>query len=557
MALAKEIDNDSIDARIRTHRAGILIQLKRFDEAEKLLVHNVESPDIAPSTLGMTYNNLGSVFVGKEAFEQATVNFLKAAKIFEPMNDSTMLSKTFANLGVIHARLKNYKKAIAYLNRGLEFTGNDELLKMQLNLNLAGLYNEEKQVEKAIATALITEKLAKKFKANSVLAILYTNLCNSYLEQGELDTSIAYGLQALQLKQSLSQGNSIVLNNLGYAYLQKGDHAKALHYLKRALPSARGEAKSLIYKNLSKTTQNMGNYREAVRFANLHIELKDSLNLLEQQKNVSELIEKFESEKKQQQLDLLNTKNELSQNQITNQRNFIWGIALLSILIILIGFLWYRNQKTNQSLNAAKIQHRLLQTQLNPHFIFNALNSMQSFGYANNKEQLSDYIDSFGKLMRSILESSDRDFITVAADAQALKEYLYLQKVSMADAFETKVRVEPELDAQQLLPPMFTQPFVENSVVHGLKNKTGGLVEVVYSEVNGQLCVAIKDNGGGVQKNSSPANKLHRSMGMNIIKDRVANLKKTHDYQCSIEINSNDSGTVVRLTFPIRHKKLS
>jgi tetratricopeptide (TPR) repeat protein len=557
MELSKQLGNDSIDATIRAHKAGILIRLTRFDEAEKLLFQNIENPDIAKSILGSTYNNLGTSYNMKEEFDKATVNYLKAVEIFELFKDSTMLGKTFANLGVIHARLKDYKKAISFMDKGMAFVGKNELLKMQLTLNLSAVYYEEKQIDKAISTSHEAEKLANQNNANSVLATVYSNLCRFYLAKKEFDTSIKYGLDALELKQSMNQDDSIVLNNLGYAYLQNGDDTKALHYLNRALPTAMGEAKSLIYNNLSQTLQNMGNYRQAVTFANKHIQLKDSLNLLAQQKNVSELIEKYESEKKQQQLDLLNTKNELNQNKISNQRNFIWAMALFSLFMLFIGFLLVRNHKTTQSLKAAKIQHRLLQTQLNPHFLFNALNSIQAFGYSNNREKLSDYVDSFSKLMRSILESSDQDFITVKEDSQTLKEYLYLQKSSTEHVFETRITIDPDIDPQVLIPPMFTQPFVENSVLHGVKTRKDGLIEVHYSEENNCLQVQIEDNGSGVSTDPDNYNKLHRSMGMDIMNDRVANLQKTNNYKCSIEINSGKSGTTVLLTFPIRYKNLA
>jgi len=555
-AIAKNLKNDSIDAKIRAHKGGLLVIAKRFDEAEKLLYQNIETSDIDLKTLGSTYNNLGNSFNVKEDFEKATVNYLKAVEILETLKDTTVLGKAYANLGVIHARLKNYPKAIFYMDKGMNFAGKNDALKMTLALNLSGIYHEEKELDKAISTSFEAEQLAKKIKATSALAAIYSNLCRFYLDKDEFETSISYGRKALELKKSMNQNISIVLNNLGYASLQNGEKNTAFSYLSKALPTAVGETKSLVYSNLSKTLNAKGDYKNALRYANLHIKIRDSLNLLAQQNSVSELTEKYESEKKQQQLDLLNTTNELNQNRISNQRNYIWALALFSFLAILVGFLLYRNQKTNQSLRTTKIQHRLLQAQLNPHFLFNALNSIQAFGYANNREKLANYISSFSKLMRSILESSDQDFISIEEDAQTLNEYLYLQRLSKEKAFETNVVIDPNLDFQILIPPMFTQPFVENAVLHGVKNKNDGRIHVRYSQKNNKLLVEISDNGEGLDSNSKNEDKLHRSMGMDIMKDRVTNLQKANNYKCEVAIDSGKTGTTVRLTFPKRFKKL-
>ena len=553
---ADDLHNDSINSRLRAHKAAILIIKQQFKDAEKLLLQNVDYTAIDSLTYGETILNLGSISYYKQDLEQAVGHYLEASKIFERYDDTVRLGKVYSNIGGIQAQLKNPEKAIFYLKKALSYSIDNELLRIQVLANLSGAYNENGSTDKAIAAALETEKLAIANNAIVFLGLIYSNLCNIYLENKEYNPSIKYGLEGLKYKRQLHQNTDIVLNNLGYAHLQLGNSDKALYYFKQVPLSANGELRSLLYNNLRKTHENIGNYREALRYAKDYNALQDSLHSLSQRQNVEELIEKYESEKKQQQIDLLNTKDELNRTQLKEQRNFIWGLAIFSFLVIALGFLLYRNQRTTLSLQKAKIQHRLLQTQLNPHFLFHALSSIQGFIYQNKKEESASYLSSFSKLMRSILNSSDQEFIPVTEDINALTDYLHLQKLHVDTSFEKKIVVDEVIDDDLLIPPMFTQPFVENAILHGLKNVENGVIRVAYKIENDSLLITIQDNGKGFKENPADANTLHRSMSMEILNKRVQNLKQTHKYHCQIAVKSSKEGSKVTLRFPLRYKKL-
>ena len=553
---ADDLHNDSINSRLRAHKAAILIIQQQFMDAEKLLLQNVDYTAIDSLTYGETILNLGSISYYKQDLEQAVGHYLEASKIFERYDDTVRLGKVYSNIGGIQAQLKNPEKAIFYLKKALSYSIDNELLRIQVLANLSGAYNENGSMDKAIAAALETEKLAIANNAIVFLGLIYSNLCNIYLENKEYNPSIKYGLEGLKYKRQLHQNTDIVLNNLGYAHLQLGNSDKALYYFKQVPLSANGELRSLLYNNLRKTHENIGNYKEALRYAKDYNALQDSLHSLSQRQNVEELIEKYESEKKQQQIDLLNTKDELNRTQLKEQRNFIWGLAIFSFLVIALGFLLYRNQRTTLSLQKAKIQHRLLQTQLNPHFLFHALSSIQGFIYQNKKEESASYLSSFSKLMRSILNSSDQEFIPVTEDINALTDYLHLQKLHVDTSFEKKIVVDEVIDDDLLIPPMFTQPFVENAILHGIKNVENGVIRVAYKIENDSLLITIQDNGKGFKENPADANTLHRSMSMEILNKRVQNLKQTHKYHCQIAVKSSKEGSKVTLRFPLRYKKL-
>ena len=476
--------------------------------------------------------------------------------LLEQAENREVLNKVFINIGSINARLGNSEKAILYMNKALKEV-DDDRLKMEILSNLSGVYYDEKNIDKAISLSHEAEELAMKYESVSVLGLVYSNLCWYYLGKEKYNTAIDYGKKALAIKKNQNQNTNIVSNNLGYAFLQSGNNSEAIYYLNLSLPTAKGKLRSLVYNNLSKAYQNKGDFRKAYEYLEQNIKVKDSIDIQAQREKVNELTEKYESEKQKQSISLLRTKDDLNQSKLKEQRNLIWALAIFVLSIFGLGLLIYRNQKIKLLLNTSKIQNRLLQTQLNPHFLFNALNSMQGFNYSDEKKKLSNYINSFSKLMRSILESSDQDFITIEEDANALNEYIQLQLISSNNNFTATVSIGDNLNPETLMPPMFTQPFVENAIIHGMKDVKNGNIDIRYTEKENKLICTIQDNGKGFSVTSADnSGKLHRSMSVAILKDRITNLRKTAAYKCEMQTTSNDIGTTVMLTFPLRQKKI-
>ncbi|WP_394750265.1 tetratricopeptide repeat-containing sensor histidine kinase [Spongiimicrobium salis] len=555
---SEETGNHTLIAKVRLQKSGILINQREFDDAEKLIREGLEDPQIDSINLARSYQNLGNIFNYKQEYEKAITHYLQGADFFELLKDTISLAKVYTNIGSLNARLGNPQKAIQYLDKALAYARKDNFLSMQILTNLANAQYANNELGQAILTSQKAEKLAVESNAQRYLGHIYSNLCNFYLEEGSYTTSIDYGRKGLAIKETLQQNTDILRNNMGYAHLKQGQHQEALLHFEKIPKKINPDLKILVLNNLRQAHEGLGNIAKALSYANQHSILKDSVNTARQQARVAELTAQHESEKKQQEIDLLQTKDELNTLKLEEQSNFLWVSGLFALLIIILGIIWYQNQKTKQSLQTARIQQRLLQTQLNPHFLFHALNSIQAFIYQNKKEESVGYLGSFSKLMRSILESSDQDFITLQEDIDALTDYMDLQKLGATKPFEHHISIDPEIDTDiVLIPPMFTQPFVENALLHGIKELEDGVIKIDYTYTGDSLSVSIADNGSGFSNNgSNNANQLHRSMSMDILHERVQNLKKTYNYLCSIDLNPKKEGTVVLLTFPVRHKKL-
>lgn len=207
-----------------------------------------------------------------------------------------------------------------------------------------------------------------------------------------------------------------------------------------------------------------------------------------------------------------------------------------------------------------KAESRALKAQMNPHFIFNSLNSIDNFIINNKPEIASDYLTKFSKLMRSILEFSNRDKISLAEELGNLSVYLQMEQLRFDKKFDYKINVEEDIDTSKIfIPTMVVQPFVENSVWHGLIQKpTEGFIEIDIYRNNSNLKIDIVDDGIGRQKANALKSKTatkRKSFGMKITHERMRLLEKLEGKGASIEVNdlidgnNKPTGTKVSIQF--------
>ncbi len=205
----------------------------------------------------------------------------------------------------------------------------------------------------------------------------------------------------------------------------------------------------------------------------------------------------------------------------------------------------------------ANLQMTALQSQMDPHFLYNSLNSINNFVLQNDKEKASDYITKFSRLIREILNNSSNITITLAKELGILNLYIKLEQIRINDGFDYFLTVDDSLDINKIeVPPLFLQPFVENAIWHGLANKQGKkkITLHIYDEGKNIRCELI-DNGIGINKTMNDHSYLkgkHKSFGVKATEDRIKLLHKNAKVYLIIEdiSNHNSSGTKVTLKFP-------
>jgi signal transduction histidine kinase len=200
---------------------------------------------------------------------------------------------------------------------------------------------------------------------------------------------------------------------------------------------------------------------------------------------------------------------------------------------------------------------KALRSQMNPHFVFNIFNTIESYALENNKEAASDMIQKFSRLTRLILENSMNQLVPFENDWKALQLYIQLEQMRYADKFLVAYEIQDQiLEHGYLIPPMIIQPFIENAIIHGLRNKPGnsGILNLSARVKNGYIVVQVEDNGIGREKAAllKANNPIHKnSFGIKVTQDRISMFNNLNqDRKASVEIVDLPEGTRVVISVP-------
>ena len=193
-----------------------------------------------------------------------------------------------------------------------------------------------------------------------------------------------------------------------------------------------------------------------------------------------------------------------------------------------------------------QLERSALQSQMNPHFIFNCLNSIQSFIIDNQKDKAMDYLSRFAKLIRQNLNASIDETVALDIEISMLTNYLELERMRFDYNFNYTIDLSNIVSPEEIsVPPMMIQPYVENAIIHGMKNKNGdGMIQITFVKKDNQIHIQIKDNGDGMQ---SKKDRKHRSLGMSITEKRLMHLAKQTGVDHDVKITQNE-GTDILLS---------
>ena len=246
---------------------------------------------------------------------------------------------------------------------------------------------------------------------------------------------------------------------------------------------------------------------------------------------------------------------------------FYCCIILLAVGSIFSAAKWLHGRRKEKELlrlsyekKIAVVEMNTLRAQMNPHFIFNSLNSINTFILKNDQENATDYLSKFAQLVRLILDNSRNEWVLLENELKALKLYIELETLRFDKAFTYSIRIAPDvLISQAIVPPLIIQPYVENAIWHGLlhRKKPGGTIAIDIWKENNELMMQITDNGVGRAKASkleSNKNTQHKSHGMKITAERLAIVNEVYKVNAAVMVTDfpgtvkQASGTKVLLT---------
>ena len=245
------------------------------------------------------------------------------------------------------------------------------------------------------------------------------------------------------------------------------------------------------------------------------------------------------------------------------------GISALGLIVITLrlradAIRRKESEKLSREIQLANNELKALRAQMDPHFIFNSLSSIQSFIMSKDEESALRYLSKFAKLMRMILSNSEKSSVTVREEIDSLKLYLELESLRFDNKFEYEISIDSKVETDfQKIPSMLIQPYVENAIIHGLvpKNSGKGKIQIEIMQTDAYITCTITDNGIGRKKSAELRTKtsepLHESMGMKITSERLEVLNRMSKSNLSVNIidmedeNHNSLGTKVEIFIPI------
>lgn len=590
--------NDSVRVELFNHIAFLYFSKDRFDSAiyyTKTALTLCEKRN-DQKRIGDAYNNLGTIYRMYGDNEKAMENLVKALRIFEKNNYYKQTAKALGNISSIYAKQNKYNEAIKTLIQAVQKSemAKDTLTLIDLYTTIGEDYQHLKQPAEArnfirrgeaLATALLKRPFLEPM--DSVKFIYARSFLNKvsasiYAEEGNFNAAIAL------LKKELADSkmynvagiNKIeICTQLGDNYFRTGRFDSALVFTDLALEHLKTDSLPESYRNIyglrAKIFSRTNRFEEAYQSHILFKSLSDSISTENIVKNISEIQTKYETEKKDQQILLLNKEKK-------TQR--IISALAIGAVIIALGLLAFalRSRKLQQKLFRQKeelltkekeverkaleqkmteLEQMALRAQMNPHFIFNSLNSVQHFVMNKDVEGVNKYLGAFAHLIRQTLNNSGKQLVSLDEEIKYLDTYLSLEKMKSNNRFSYSITTDPGIDTgNTLIPGMILQPFVENSIKHGVAHKINndGFINIRISK-NGKLVCRIDDNGIGRQKAGeikTAANPEYESKGMDITLRRIETINKMYNTSVSVQVADlldaagKASGTSVTVELP-------
>jgi tetratricopeptide (TPR) repeat protein len=373
-------------------------------------------------------------------------------------------------------------------------------------------------------------------------------------------------------------GDTITTQRINYkianAYISQDKYNEAIPFLEKSIVEAGSEDDLLVQKDatrkLSEVYEYRGDFNLALETYQDYVALVDTLYVRKEQEisraarfnreisSTQSRITGLEQERElsQSKYDLALTQKELSEESYKNQRWVVYSLVFGLVLTALAAFFFYRSNQ-QQKLANNLLALKSLRSQMNPHFIFNALNSVNNFIAKSDERSANRYLSEFSTLMRSVLENSEEDFIPLSKELNLLELYMKLEHSRFPEKFDYQINIDEELDVSSFkIPPMLLQPYIENAIWHGLRYKEEkGLLEVdVRSKEDNVLEICISDNGIGRKRSAelkTQHQKKQRSKGMGNIEQRVAILNDMHKNKVAVtigDLQKDGSGTKVVFT---------
>ena len=493
------------------------------------------------------YEGLGDNYMATDDAVKSVFNYQKGLDIANKHKITPKITDLNSKIGEAYAQGGAIDEAEEYFGNSLILSKNENKKRAVEEKNkVADFYNQKRDYGKEIE--LRQEALDE---------------IESFDEEDKLGDDLGSGSLSPQ-RQNYKIAN---------AYVAQDKYEEAIPFLERSISEADAREDLVVQKDamrkLSEIYRDIGDYDKASEGYQSYVEVVDELYIKKEQELSQAKRFNKEIALKQNRISSLESERAINESRYKlafenqeliqkNNRVQKWIIGTLIVIALLLLFTAYNQRRNVNRQKHANNQLALksLRTQMNPHFIFNALNSVNSFIANNDERAANKYLSEFSQLMRSVLENSEEDFIPLSKEIELLRLYVKLEHFRFKDKFDYKITVDERINVEDfVIPPMLLQPYVENAVWHGLRYKEEkGKLEIDLKQIDPEtIAITITDDGIGRKKSKelkTDHQKKQNSKGMGNIRKRISILNEMYQDKVDVTVEDvfeNEEGTRVRL----------
>ena len=561
-------------------------------------------------------NALGSIYRNKSFYDKAISCHKQADSLATIANNVNLKVSSLNMLGVVYRRMDLVSSALDYHSQALTLANSvknkDNGLKRSIAVSqnsMGNIYLVLEQYDLALKQFTASIQIEKESNNRLGLAINHQNIGFVKEAKGFLNEALADYKTSLDYNNAINSevGRVICFNSIGQIYIKQGKYDQAKTIIEQALEKAliikdqfyittsylnlgwlQLETNNLnqaklnfnkalkisktysykssqiaIYKHLSNLSIKKGNYKDALNNTKIADSIENTINNQRNLNYINDLLIKYESDAKNHTIEALASENEEVKSQLQrNQLALLFGLLVL-ILFFIILIVFNRHNQVKQDKKILTLEQDMLRIQMNPHFIFNSLNSIKLYIINNEKENAVYYLNKFAKLIRKILVASNEKNISLSDELDTMELYMNIENIRFSNEINFNINIDKNVNIDNIkVPSLVLQPFLENALWHGLSTKKDDKKITLNVEKTNDRFVTISITDNGVGREASKKIKQQKtlkrkSIGIAITRERLFNFSKQYKdmYNMYIEDlkdeNGSALGTKVVVNIPI------
>ena len=535
--------------------------------------------------IGQAHGTLAGVYNYQGKTEKSITSLIKSAQIYESINDYKLSAVANINICFSLYEQSQYNEATEYVLKAHDYALKaddlEELVSTHTLFAIIGVKTKKsfeyviKNLKKAEEFSLMKKDSIRLAGGLNLQGEAYIEYDKSYTDAINLLNKAIYIIKKKEPKNNYNLGFSYL--NLGKAYYKMKDYRAALLYNDTSLTHYNvlkyTKGLRLAYKSRKDILASQGKYKQSIEAYKLFNNYNDLVFKKEQIFQLARVRTEYETEQITAQKETAETKLKLTETISQQNRSYFIGTLIIGFFMLMTAIFYFKRLRANKKIEFLKLEFnenekRLklekqlvasklesLQSQMNPHFTFNALNSIQNLVLKDRKYEAYDYLNRFSSLLRENLNMSKKSYVFFDDELQLLTKYLELEQLRFRENFEYEIKGDDKV-GEIKIPTMIIQPYIENAIKHGLLHKINGTkkLSITFIQEDVLTCI-VEDNGVGIEASQKiqERNGIKKdSFSTSAIKDKMSFLRDHYKTDIGVVYEDVQQGTKVIIKMPYK-----